>query len=88
MLMSILFISTSRYVTEILLKSREFNTKNYFILVDRTDSNIKGLFDMGNLYNDLCESDDVELFIICFWETANNDIPKLKAFCDKVLYQQ
>ncbi len=22
------------------------------------------------------------------WETANNDIPKLKAFCDKVLYQQ
>lgn len=26
------------------------------ILVDRTGSNIKGMFDMGNLYNDLCES--------------------------------
>ena len=26
------------------------------ILVDRTGSTIKGMFDMGNLYNDLCES--------------------------------
>ncbi len=26
------------------------------ILVDRTGSTIKGMFDMGNLYNDLCDS--------------------------------
>ncbi len=34
------------------------------ILVDRTDSNIKGLFDMGNLYNDLCESIGKEIDLV------------------------
>lgn len=34
------------------------------ILVDRTGSNIKGMFDMGNLYNDLCESMGKEIDLV------------------------
>ena len=30
-------------------------TSDVDVLVDTTDSKIKGLFDMGGLYNDLCE---------------------------------
>lgn len=34
------------------------------ILVDRTGSTIKGMFDMGNLYNDLCESIGKEIDLV------------------------
>jgi len=34
------------------------------ILVDRTGSTIKGMFDMGNLYNDLCESMGKEIDLV------------------------
>ena len=34
------------------------------ILIDRTGSTIKGMFDMGNLYHDLCESIGKEIDLI------------------------
>ena len=34
------------------------------ILVDRTGSTIKGMFDMGNLYNDLCDSIGKEIDLV------------------------
>ena len=34
------------------------------ILIDRTGSIIKGMFDMGNLYQDLCESIGKEIDLI------------------------
>lgn len=34
------------------------------ILVDRTGSNIKGMFDMGNLYNDLCDCIGKEIDLV------------------------
>ena len=34
------------------------------ILIDRTGSVIKGMFDMGNLYQDLCESIGKEIDLI------------------------
>lgn len=34
------------------------------ILIDRTGSTIKGMFDMGNLYNDLCSSIGKEIDLV------------------------
>ena len=34
------------------------------LLVDRTGSSIRGMFDMGSLYNDLCESVGAEIDLI------------------------
>lgn len=34
------------------------------VLIDRTGSNIKSMFDMGNLYNDLCGSIGKEIDLI------------------------
>lgn len=34
------------------------------ILIDRTGSTIKGMFDMGNLYNDLCDCIGKEIDLV------------------------
>ncbi|HBQ64406.1 MAG TPA: nucleotidyltransferase [Clostridiales bacterium] len=34
------------------------------VLIDRTDSKVKNLFDMGGLYNDLCESIGKEVDLV------------------------
>ena len=49
------------------------------ILIDRTDSKIKSLFEMGGLYNDLCESigRDVDLITThaLFQDNGNERTP-------------
>jgi predicted nucleotidyltransferase len=61
------------YVFGSYARSEATENSDLDILLDRTGSKIKSLFDMGGLYNELCEIFNKEVDLVTTYALAQND---------------
>lgn len=58
------------------------------VLIDRTDSSVKSMFDMGALYNDLCESIGKEVDLVTTYALTQDSTDRTPWFTENVMRER